>query len=191
VTGLLASTGWWVPFVTALGVAAAAASTSYYATWRFKKADVNRANAFRAVDFLDEAEQLTSRSDLYDVAPGGGPAIAYRLLLQARARAEPLNDAELDDRFRAALSYNLDLQGWAPPPGRARHWLYTAIANVRLALVQHLYAPRLLPVAHKPAKRWFPTSKELNAMAQDPTGRDGNVRIDALVDWRAAQPPEV
>jgi hypothetical protein len=46
-------TDWWIPFATALFVAFVAALASYYATWRFKKGDVNRENAFRAAGLVD------------------------------------------------------------------------------------------------------------------------------------------
>jgi hypothetical protein len=172
---------WWT-FATALVIAFVAAAASYYATWRFKKGDVTRDNAFRAADVVQEASQITSNPTGYEEA--GGASGASRLLWEARVRAEPVGDFELDDRFRAAQAFALDMELAEEEPGRARHWLYLAIWNVRAALVPHLKAPRLVG-RRLPMERSFPTFAELNAMPSDPSGRDGNVRIDALVEWRA------
>jgi hypothetical protein len=177
-------TPWWVPLLVAL----AAAVASYYATWRFKRADVDRQNALRAADLIDEAERLTSEPARYEAEPDASEVVR-RLVQQARIRAQPLNDKELDDRFMAALLYLFELQTWRDPPlGGALHWLYQAIANVRLALVPHMSAPKLLPRPRKPPRRWFPTSTELNALASDPAGRDAEVRFNALRDWGIAHP---
>jgi hypothetical protein len=73
-------TAWWVPFVTALGVALAAVAGSYYATWRFKKGDVNRENVFKAADLVDEAAQMVSRPSRY--ADEGGASTTLRLIGQ-------------------------------------------------------------------------------------------------------------
>ncbi len=173
-------TPWWIPFATALFVALAAAAASYYAAWRFKKSDVNRENAFRAAELVDQAEQIASRQDRYEAE--GGPATTMRLLHEARVRAEPVADSDLDDRFKAALLFNFDLQVWHDPePPGGRHWLYEAIANIRGGLVPHLSAPQLTG-RPRPPKRSFPGLAELNAMAND--AYDGNVRINALTDWR-------
>src|SRR5262249_19886968 len=128
-------TPWWIPFATALFVAVVAALASWYATWRFKRSDVNRENALPAVDLGDEAERLVARVDRYETEPEGGGLVTSRLLQEARVRAEPLGDGELDDRFRAALGYYVQVIGLSrEPPGRARYWLYTATVNIRLAL---------------------------------------------------------
>ncbi len=174
-------TAWWIPFATALFVAIVAAAASYYAAWRFKSRDVNRENAFRAAELVDQAEQIASRSDRYEAE--GGPATTMRLLQEARVRAQPVDDVDLDSRFRAALNFNLDLQLWGDPePRGGRYWLYEAIANIRGGLVPHLSAPKLVRRI-RPTERSFPTLAELNAMASD--AYDGNVRINALVEWRA------
>ena len=167
-------------------MAAAAAAASYYATWRFKAADVNRENGLRAVDLVDEAEQVAARLERYDAEPDGGATAIYRLLQQARVRTQPLDDGELDDRFRAALYFNNSVLTWPSEPGRARYWLGLAITNVRLGLVPHLAAPRLLPRGTPSRERSFPTMSDLAAMQDD--SRNGNVLIDELVDWRAAHP---
>jgi carbohydrate-selective porin OprB len=97
---------WWIPLLVAL----AAAAGSYAVTWRFKRADVDRENALRAIDLVDEAERIAAFEDL---SINDGPTEeTYRILQEARARAEPLDDKELDKRFQAALIYNSDLQGW-------------------------------------------------------------------------------
>jgi hypothetical protein len=178
-------TAWWVPFLTALLVALAAAAASYYATWRFKRADVDRENALRAVDLVDRAEQIASLDPLWR-DEGEGGLTTHRLLQEARVRTEPLDDDDLDKRFRAALSYNTDLLGWKDTTSAARHWLAEASADVREALVPHLKAPKFIP-RKRVALREFPTLDELNAMPADPSGRDGQRRIDALVDWKAKQ----
>jgi hypothetical protein len=100
-------TNWWPPLLVAL----AAAVVSYAVTWRFKKADVDRENALRAVDLVDEAEQVASLNDRR-WEDEGGILTTYRRLQQARVRTQPLDDYVLDDRFQAALTYNLDMQLW-------------------------------------------------------------------------------
>jgi hypothetical protein len=165
-------------------IAVLIAAGSYYATWRFKRADVKRENAVRAAQLVDEAEQLAARPDRYGAEADGGATVISRLLQAARIRAQPLDDLGLDDRFRAALSFVGDMQLSREEPGRARHWLGEAIANVRAALVPHLAAPTLFRRRQPPA-RSFPTFDELNAMEFN--DRDGNVRIDALIDWRAGR----
>ena len=82
-------TPWWVPVVTTLAVALTAAAVSYAVSWRFKRADVDRENALRAVVRVDEAEQIPSldypwrdegHGGLADASPSprstspGGPA---------------------------------------------------------------------------------------------------------------------
>jgi hypothetical protein len=176
-------TNWW----PALLVALAAAAVSYAVTWRFKKADVDRENALRAVDLVDEAEQIASLQDRW--RDDGGARKTMRLLQQARVRAQPLDDADLDKRFQAALSHNFDLQTWGEweePPESSRSWLSKAITNVREGLLPHLKAPKFFGRRETP-KRTFPTLDELNAMPSDPDGRAAQPRIDALVDWEAAQ----
>jgi hypothetical protein len=132
-------TAWWVPFVTALGVALAAVAASYYATWRFKKGDVNRENVFKAADLVDEAAQMVSRPSRY--ADEGGASTTLRLIGQ---REQNQLTTLIDDRFEAAQSFNTDLLVWDEEPGRGRYWLSNAIWNVRAGLVPHLSAPRLV-----------------------------------------------
>jgi hypothetical protein len=172
-------TAWWIPFGTALAVALVAAAASYYATWRFKRADVNRESAFRTADLVDQAERLASwRGDEGEDNGGADLQEVTRLLQRARVWAQPLDDSELDDRMRAGLALCFEM---APtPPGRSWHWLRESIANVRAGLVPHLSAPKLVR-RRRPAERSFPTSDELNAMPSD-GGTDDF--IDALVDWR-------
>jgi hypothetical protein len=178
-------TAWWIPFATALLVALFAAAASYYATWRFKKGDVNRKNAFGAADLIDEAAQLVSRQDRYGAE--GGANATLRLVQRSRVRAEPIDDAELDERFRAALSFHYDVLTWREEPGPARHWLAEAIWNVRAGLVPYLSAPRLAR-RKQPRERSFPTSADLSDMPRH--AHDGNVLIGALIDWRANQERE-
>ena len=96
-------TPWWVPLAIGLG----AAVLAYLATWRFKRVDFDRENALRAADLVDEAEQIASRTDRYG-AEGGARTISG-LLRQARIRAEPLHDSDLDDRLMAAHYFAGDL----------------------------------------------------------------------------------
>jgi hypothetical protein len=114
-------TPWWVPLIVGLGVALAAACASYAAAWWFKKRDVDRENAFRAAERVDEAEQITRR-DRYDAE--GGAAAVLRLVQEARVRAQPLGSQDLDDRFRAAIDYLFTFTLWQPPPGppSGRRW---------------------------------------------------------------------
>jgi hypothetical protein len=174
---------WWIP----LAVALVAAAVSYAVAWRFKRADVDRENALRAVDLIDRAEQIASLDDLW--RNEGGGLTTHRLLQEARVRAEPLDDDDLEERFRAALSYNTELLLWDDKTSAARSWLAEAVADVREALVPHLRAPRFIP-RRRFVLREFPTVEELNAMPSDPHGRDGQPRIDALVDWKAKRDEE-
>jgi hypothetical protein len=177
-------TAWWVPLVVALFVALVAAAVSYYATWLFKKSDVNRESAFRVAELVYEVENLVARPERYAAAPEGGAAKALDLLQTARVRAQPLAtlDPDLDDRLRAAVSFTFELILWDEETARARQWLSQAIVNARIGLVPHLAAPKLIPRAHA-AERIFPTADELHAMPNThPRGTD---LIDALVDWRA------
>jgi hypothetical protein len=176
-------TPWWVPLAIALGVALVAAFVSYAVTWRFKRADVDRENALRAVDIVDRAEQIASLDDLWNNEGGGGMA-TYRLLQEARVRAQPLDDNDLDQRFRVALSYNVELVGWDEKTSAARDWLAGAISDIREALVPHLAAPNFIR-RNREVLREFPTQEELNAMPSDRYGRKGQPRIDALVQWKA------
>jgi hypothetical protein len=178
------STAWWIPFVTTLVVALVAAVVSYSVTWTFKKADIDRENAIRAADLVDEAEQIASLQDRY--RNEGGAKTTMRVLQAARVRAQPLDNDDLDKRFQAALSHNFDLQVWEEPPESAQSWLAKAITNVREGLRPHLSAPKFFGRRESP-KRWFPTLDELNAMPSDPGGRDAQPRIDGLVDWEAEQ----
>jgi hypothetical protein len=171
-----------VPFASALFVAVVAAGVSYWVSWRFKRADVNRDNGVRAADLVDEAERIVAWPDHFDAQPEGGGSATLRLLQQARVRAEPLDDPVLRDRFQTAVAFSSELVTWPEPSGAARHWLREALANVREGLVPHLAAPTLSGrIAER--KRSFPTSTEYNAMPKN--DRDGRDLLDALVDWRA------
>lgn len=175
-------TAWWLLLLIAI----VAAVASYYAAWRLKKADVNRESAFRAIEPVDEAQRVAA-ADAYRQNPKEVADEVLSLLQEGRARAYPLGDRDLDDRFKAATSCLIDMQMWQGPPGREWHWLREAVATVRAGLVPHLSAPKF--VGRRPsAERWFPTFEELNAMDSDPSGRDPNVRLDALIDWRAKPP---
>jgi hypothetical protein len=174
---------WWIPFATALFVATVAALASYYATWRFKRADVNRENAVQARDLVDDAERIASSPDRY--REGGGAKATSRLLQQALIRAQPIDDWNLFDDFFAAQDYNFRLQQWDEPPNSARYWLGEAIAQVRQALVPYLSAPRLFRGAKLAKSRSFPTFDEMRSMPSD--DRDPQKIVDALVDWRAKQ----
>jgi hypothetical protein len=179
-------TSWWVPLAVGLGVAVVAAAASYAATWRFKKRDVERENAFRAVDIVDEAEQIAARQERWEAAGGAGAVL--RLLQEARVRAQPLRSRDLDERFQAAMDYlstfmfgRQDRQ----QPGGWKGWLREATANIREGLVPYLAAPRLLPSRRDTTlERSFPTLAELQAM---PHGADGEELIDALVAWKEAR----
>jgi hypothetical protein len=156
-------TSWWIPLV----VAAVAALASYYATWRFKKMDVNRENAIRAADLVDEAEQLVSASDRFQPEPESAENVALGLLHRARVRAEPLADRGLDDRFRAAFSVITGLVIMQrEPPEDTRYWLREAISNVRAALVPHLSTPTFFG-RRAPTVRSFPTALEFDRMAAE------------------------
>jgi hypothetical protein len=75
-------------FLSTLVVALFAAAASYYATWRFKKGDVIRDNAFRAADLVDEASRVAGHPTRYE-EEAGGLSGTLRLLWEGRVRAEP------------------------------------------------------------------------------------------------------
>jgi hypothetical protein len=178
-------TPWWVPLIVGLSVALAAACASYAAAWWFKKRDVDRENAFRAAERVDEAEQMTARRERYDAE--GGAAAVLRLVQEARVRTQPLGSQDLDDRFRTAIDYLFTFTLWQPPPGPpgGRRWLSEAIANIREGLVPYLAAPRFLPFRRDDTlERSFPTLAELQAM---PRGANGQELVDALQAWKDAQ----
>jgi hypothetical protein len=175
-------TAWWIPLLIALGVTFVAAGVSYWVTWRFKRAEVNRDSAIRARDLVDEAEQLVAQPAKYAEAEGGGASTVSRLLTAARIRAQPLADDDLDDRFQAAGLYLFDVQEMSRETSGTRHWLMNAIVNVRDALLPHLAAPDFVPRRRRPGDRSFPTKDELSEMKR---GRDGQALIDDLVAWRA------
>ena len=179
VAGHGGGTAWWILLLVAL----AAAGASYLATWLLKSSDVNRENAFRAADLVDQAEQIASWRKVEGEDDSSADfQKASRLLQQARVRAQPLDDSDIDDRMRAANAYCSEIAPY--PPSRAWPWLREAIANVRAGLVPHLSAPKLVG-RRRPAERSFPTSDELNAMPRK-AGIDG--LIDALEDWRQDRP---
>jgi hypothetical protein len=182
-------TAWWIPFSTALLVAVVAALASYYATWRFKRSDANRENAFRAAGLMDEAEQIARREDRYDSE--GGASTTLRLLQEAQVRARPIEDSDLDDRLRAAIAYNVALKSGQGRPPRARHWLSVSIWNVQRALAPHLSAPRLVPRTIT-SDRVFPTFDDLFPMIPMTEGPiplevspDLNILDNALSEWEA------
>ncbi len=173
-------TAWWIPLLVALTVAAAAAVASYAAAWWFKKRDVERDNAFAAARLVDEAEQIASRRERYDVE--GGAATVTRLVQEARIRAQPLASEELDDRFKAALDFAFTIGLLQNQPVGGLRWLAEAVANVREGLAAFLTAPTFWPGGERlKLKRSFPTSAELQAM---PSGDDGNDLTRALNAWR-------
>jgi hypothetical protein len=169
-------TPWW-----ALLVALAAAVASYCATWQFKRRDVERENAFRSAELIDEASRTTSTRDGF--ANAGGPSGLARLLYEAGVRAQPLDDADVNDRFEAARNFATDMELWGSVPERARSWAYEAILNVRAALVPYLAAPRLIG-KWPPPERSFPTRSELSEMPKSAHVRDGTARLDALDAWK-------
>jgi len=176
-------TAWWVPFVTALGVALVAALASYYATWRFKKADIKRENAFRVVGLVDDAERIVSRAEEFESK--AETKATWRLLLEAQVRAWPIGDAELDDRLQAAIGFNVEVMRSEGELGRARHWLQVAIWNVSAALRPHLSAPRFFPRRRSP-ERSFPTFDEFVPMTFDGSDQaDLDDVVKALDDWQA------
>jgi hypothetical protein len=176
-------TPWWVPLVVGLGIAVVAAAASYAATWRFKKRDVDRENAFRAADLIDEAEQIAARKERFEAEGASG---VWLRVQEARVRAQPLGSQELDERFQAFLDYALMFGVWhpAPPPAVAIRWLQDAVRNIRDGLVPYLAAPRFLPRRNRNLARSFPTLAEIQAM---PHGANGMDLINALGDWNAAR----
>jgi hypothetical protein len=149
---------------------------------------VERENAFRVADLVVEAERLASDPDLPDVARD-----VQRLLQEARIRAQPLDDPELDDRMQATNWFALKLRVTRGPQelnfnevAAMWYWTREAIANVRAGLVPHLASPRLLG-RRRPTDRAFPTFAEVTKMGQKASFDDD------LVEWRdgALESPQV
>jgi hypothetical protein len=179
-------TPWWVPLVIGLAIAIAAAIASYVATWWFKKGEADRENASQAATLVDEAEKIVSLSGYRTDLSTGGPETATPLLQEARIRAEPLFDDDLDDRFIAALSYLSTFQERRKRPTGSHRWLRESVANVREGLVPYVAAPRLIPLRRRTfRKRSFPTLDELKAMKHDP---NEEALMEALEAWEKDQP---
>jgi hypothetical protein len=186
-------TPWWVPIVAALLVAAFAAAASYYATWRFKRADFDRENAVRAAEELDEADRVLSLArrsrDEGDIADA-----LYQFLQRARIRAEPLYDADLEDRVEVAIY--LVSQPMLVGGFRGERLLARAIADARAGLLPHLSRPGLWPRRRNPVGRTFPTSSELIAMhdiERDDEGfliyQDDEGLMDQIDEWQKRAKP--
>jgi hypothetical protein len=174
-------TPWWVPLAVALSVTALAAVASYYSAWRFKKSDTQRESALPAADLVDQAERLTVREGTAEVPSDD----IRRLLQQARRRARSLGSAELDDRFKAALSFLFTFMEWQQIPPGGRRWLGEAVANVGEELDHYLVAPRFLPGRSALVlERSFPTLTELEAMPHD----RGETLVAALEAWKGGSP---
>jgi hypothetical protein len=184
VPGLLL-VAWWVPFTTALVVSLVAATVSYAVTWRFKRADVERENAFRVADLIAEAYRLAGGNEHTEK-----DAEEVELRMQeAIVRAQPLGDADLADRVGAADWYafmlRIDINLVAPEPAemtRAWRWARAALANVRAGLVPHLASPKLVG-RRRAAERSFPTQEQLVDLGLIETGVDLRSIIYALDVW--------
>jgi hypothetical protein len=133
VPGLLLATAWWVPLATALVVSLVAATVSYAVTWRFKRADVERENAFRVADLIAEADRLaraTLPTTLDD--PQQAHEVERRVdelelrVREASVRARSLDDPDLDDRVRALEWYVIALgatvRSWPTETSAVWHW---------------------------------------------------------------------
>jgi hypothetical protein len=198
---LLAGSAWWVP----LAIALVAASVSYFVTWRFKRADIVRENAFRVADLIVEAEREVLDAVLLADAsrPTREKAIRTRrptdcpdldrhleaaqvLLREALVRAQPLGDDDLYDRLESADWFiYLTRQSWAGDeliaewgiePQELWQRAEAPLRNVRDALVPHLAPPKLLG-RRRAAFRSFPTGDELRQMG------DSTDFIAALSEW--------
>jgi hypothetical protein len=135
-------TPWWVPFLATLVVGLAAAMASYLATWWFKKRDIEGENARQAASLVDDPERALPGGETYTKGVPIDPLDdVNRLLREARLRAQPLNDRDLDQRLGVALYFLSDAQEWTTQPVGARPWMHRAIDNVRVRLAPYL-APR-------------------------------------------------
>src|SRR5437899_741092 len=107
-TGATAS--WWFP----LAVTGAAATTSYLATWLFKRRDVERELAMRSLALVDEAADLVQEEDsVFENA--GGYAEVKRLTAAIQIAVRPLQDPDLDYRALVAGRFVMDTFGWSVP----------------------------------------------------------------------------
>jgi hypothetical protein len=184
-------TSWWVPLLVGLLTVAGAAVASYLATWRFKKYDIDGQNAVRTAELVNEAEKTAADAGGYSQVPTDPFARVQRSLQEARIRSQPLGDGDLDDRFKAALSFVTAIQEWAgrQRPGGELRWMREAVANVREGLAPYLSPPSIVPWGwRKPAKsRSFPKLNELQRIerSQDPSSV-----IEALDAWKDNQPED-
>lgn len=69
---------------------------------------------------MDEPGKAVSLG--YSTGITNGPETATRLVQEARIRAQPRLDDDLDDRFKVALSYIVSLQEWRKPPVGSQPW---------------------------------------------------------------------
>lgn len=182
VPGLLL-VAWWVPFTTALVVSLVAATVSYAVTWRFKRADVERENAFPVAGLIAEAERLAPDTRDFRVAEEMGLR-----LREAEVRALPLDDPDLADRIDVARAHCAVLESfgshtnfmanWEPDETeRILYWADRALGNVRAALVPHLAPPKFLG-RRRAGERVFPTYDEYMKM-----GDELSEIIDDLDEW--------
>jgi len=143
-------TPWWVPLLATLLIGVAAAIASYLATWWFKKRDIDGENARQAATLVDDADRALPRSTetfttQVSQMPDDPLDKVTRLLREARLRAQPLNDFDLDQRLGTALYFLSDAQEWRKRPVGARPWMHRAIDNVRIGLAPYLAPPPLIP----------------------------------------------
>jgi hypothetical protein len=180
-------TPWWVPLVIGLATVAAAALASYLATWWFKKRDIDGENARQAVALIGEAEKAVSGLGGYSLAVSSPLGPLSQLLQEARIRAQPLGDAELDDRLKAASSFVVTFQEWREKPDGSRRWLGEAIANVREGFAAYLAPSPLIPWRRTKIERLrsFPTYGEL--LSFERRAREPEALVEALEDWHAAR----
>src|SRR5262249_34169315 len=100
--------------------------------------------------------------------------------------AQPLNDADINDRLQTARMFIRLQRESQPMTRRSWHWIRESIANVREGLLPYLAAPKLSGRRVK-TDRSFPTNRDYMGL---PDHR-GDALLDALEEWKARQPPSV
>jgi hypothetical protein len=181
-------TPWWVPLVATLLTVLVAGLASYFATWWFKKRDIDGVNARQAATLIDDAETALPGPTTYStVGESDSIETAARLLREARLRAQPLHDYDLDERLQTALMFLSDVQEWTKQPVGVRPWMRAAIENVRAGLAPYLAPPPAIPWRRltEDVERSFPTFSEYIGIKRE--GGDPEEITQALDDWYAEE----
>jgi hypothetical protein len=178
----------WVPLVATLLTVLVAGVASYFATWWFKKRDIDGVNAHQAATLVDDSETALPGPTTYEPEDQSDSIqAAARLLREARLRAQPLHDHDLDERLQTALLFLSDVQEWTKQPVGVGPWMRAAMENVRAGLAPYLAPPPALPWRRlrEDAERSFPAFSEYIGIKRD--GGDPEEITQMLDDWYAEE----